>query len=114
MKIRDRVCSQKIGLPFTGRIIGLFDPYFFLAQMGTVESVWINTYPDWKNNLVAQVLLDQPMFSMSMEEYINQGGNENFYNYLTPTNRLYHPACDLVLIEDLLKVKHEYIRQGNE
>lgn len=108
MNIGDKVCGQKIGVPFVGKIVFLSDPYHFLVERQCGDQPeWTVQYPDWKNGLVACVMLDQPVRTISKEEYEQRGGDPGFYDHLPMTSKLVHPTVDLVLLDSLLKVHNE-------
>ena len=41
------------------------------------------------------------MKNLTLQECINQGGNEKFYEYVPVVTNVYHPTVDLILVDEL-------------
>ena len=71
-KIGDIVVSRQTGLPAIGKVIGIFDPiYFLVSQQKTDIILWNKLYSDWKTKSVVMIKFNSPQRQLSFDEYMS-------------------------------------------
>jgi hypothetical protein len=96
-----RAISKRTGLPQTGYVVGLVHPNYVQEVLLGPFSRWNELYPDWKENPVYILRLDQPSKPVTREEFVSQNPDaaDGEYESIPEFRYSYYPFDDLEELE---------------
>lgn len=69
-KIGDVVITRRMGYGAIGRILAIFDGYYFYQLHKTCNyTIWDQVYPEWREGMVVCLRLNTPQFLLTKEEF---------------------------------------------
>lgn len=99
--------SQQQRFPDAGRLVALFDVWFFenvMCQQQPDSKTWDEACPDWRSKPLAMVYYADPQKTLTLEEWVNAGVEQGYdeaqsekdYEEMCPTTQqVIYPLGDL-------------------